>query len=165
MRIKRHQAAHQVFQFAHVARPGIGLHHVQRLAVETLAVKPFLFRHLHEVPDEIGNIFRAVAQRRQAQRHDIEAIIKIFAEQALIDQVLQILVGGSNDAHVGADRRAPADRRIFALLQHAQKAGLCIHRHVADFVEEQRATLGLFETTGRAVLRTGKGALLVTEQF
>ena len=56
-----------------------------------------------------------------------------------------------DDADIGLDRRAAADRRIFALLQHAQEPGLRLHRHVADLVEEQRAALGLLETAGRAL--------------
>jgi hypothetical protein len=31
------------------------------------------------------------------------------------------------------------------LLQHAKKSGLRFHRHVADFVKEQRAAFGLLE--------------------
>ena len=64
LRIKRHQAADQVFQLAHVARPGIGLHDLQRLALETLAFQTFLFALLDEVAHQIGNILGAVPQRR-----------------------------------------------------------------------------------------------------
>ena len=92
----------------------------------------------------------ALAQRRQPHRHDIQAEEQILAEQALLDQQAQILVGGGDDAHVGLDRRAAADRRVFALLQHAQQPRLRLHRHVADLVEEQRAALGLLEAAGAA---------------
>jgi hypothetical protein len=51
------------------------------------------------------------------------------------------------------------------MLQDAQQAGLRLHRHVADLVKEERATFGLLETAGGAVLRAGEGALLVPEQF
>ena len=77
----------------------------------------------------------------------------------------QILVGGGDDADIGLDRRAAADRRVFALLQHAQQTGLRLHRHVADLVEEQRAALGLFEAAGGALVGAGEGPLLVAEQF
>ena len=115
--------------------------------------------------NEIGDIFRAVAQRRQPKRHDVEAIVKVFAEKALIDQVLQVFVGGRDDAHVGADRRPSAHCRILTLLQHAQEARLRVHRHIADFVEEERTAFRLFEAAGRTVLRAGERALLVTEKF
>ena len=74
-------------------------------------------------------------------------------------------MGGGDDAHVGLDRRATTDGRVFALLEHAQQAGLRLERHVADLVEEQRAALGLLEAALRALLRAGEGALLVAEQL
>ena len=107
----------------------------------------------------------ALAQRRQAQRHDIEPVIKILAEQALADQLAQVAVGGGDDAHIGLDRRAPADRGVFALLQHAQQPRLRFQRHVADFVQEQRAAFGLLETADAAIGGAGEGAALMAEQF
>ena len=105
---------------------------------------------LEEMADEVGDVLGALAQRRQPQRHDVEPEEQVLAEQALLDQGAQVLVGGGDDAHVGLDRRAAADGRVFALLQHAQQPRLRLHRHVADLVEEQRAALGLLEAAGRA---------------
>ena len=101
------------------------------------------------MPDQVGNVLGALAQRRQPQRHDVEAEVQIFAEQALLDQDTKILVGRGDDAHIGLDRRAAADGRVFALLQNAQQPRLRFHRHVADFVQEQRAAFGQLETAGR----------------
>ena len=75
------------------------------------------------------------------------------------------LLRGGDDAHVGLDRGAAADRGVFALLQHPQQAGLRLHRHVADFVEEQRAALGLLEAARGAGVGAGECAALVAEQF
>ena len=104
-------------------------------------------------------------KRRQAQRHDVEAEEQVFAERALLNGVAQILVGGGDDADVGLDRRAAADGRVFALLQHPEQARLRLHRHVADLVEEQRAALGLLEAARRARVGAGEGALLMAEQL
>ena len=49
--------------------------------------------------------------------------------------------------------------------QHAQQACLQVERHVADFVEEQRAVLGLFEAALAGRLRAGERAAFMTEQF
>ena len=67
--------------------------------------------------------------------------------------------------HVGLDRGAAANRRIFALLQHAQKAGLGLHRHVADFIEKQGSAFRLFKAADGAGGGAGEGALLVAEQL
>ena len=125
----------------------------------------FARRLAQEVAHEIADVLGTLAQRRNAQRHDVEAIEEIFAEKALLDLRAQIAVRGGDDAHVGLDGRAPADGRILALLQHAQKTRLCLERHVADLVEEQRAAFGLLEAALRSRLSAGEGALLVAEQF
>ena len=83
----------------------------------------------------------------------------------LFYRFFQIRVGCGDNANVGADRRAPADGGVFALLQDPQKAGLGIHRHVADLIEKQRAALGLFETAGSPRLGAGEGAALMAEKF
>ncbi len=60
---------------------------------------------------------------------------------------------------------AAADGGVFALLENPQQAGLRLHRHVADLVEEERAAFRLFETAGVAGRRAREGALLVAEQI
>ena len=60
-------------------------------------------------------------------------------------------------------RRAP-DRIDLALLQRAQQLDLGVHRQFADFVEEQRAAVGLGELADVLFVGAGEGALLVAEQ-
>ncbi len=74
-------------------------------------------------------------------------------------------MGGGDDPDVGADRRAPADRGVLALLQDPQQARLRLQRHVADLVQEQRAALRLLEAAGGAHGGAGEGPLLVAEQL
>ena len=84
---------------------------------------PIHYGHLRlaqEVADKIGNVLHPFAQRRQAQRHDVEAIVQILAEHTLMNQLAQVAVGGGDNAHIGLDRGAPAHGGIFALLQNAQ---------------------------------------------
>ena len=138
---------------------------VQRCLVDLLRRQALALDHGEEMPDQIGNILGALAQRRQPQRHHVEAEEQILAEQPLLDELPQILVGRGDDAHIGLDRRAAADRGVLALLQHAQKPRLRLHRHVADLVEEQRAAFGLLEAAGAARVGAGEGALLVAEQL
>ena len=57
------------------------------------------------------------------------------------------------------------DAVILAVLQHAQQTHLQIRRHIADFVQEQRAAFGLLKATLSCGLRAGERAALVAEQF
>ena len=130
----------------------IALEPLDRGRLDLLRRQPFALGKREEVADEVGNVLDALAQRRQPQRHDVEAEEQVLAEQALLDQDAQVLVGRGDDADVGLDRRAAADGRVLALLEHAQQPGLRLHRHVADLVEEQRAAFGLLEAAGTAAL-------------
>src|SRR3546814_5421369 len=96
--------------------------------------------------DEVGNVVGALAQRRQPDRHDVEAIEQILAEGALTDELAQVAVRRGDDPHVRLDRRAAADGGVLALLQHTQQPRLGLERHVADLVEKQRAALGLLRS-------------------
>ncbi len=118
--IECRQPAREVFEFAHVAGPAVLLEAFQRQRIQLLRRQTVLLRQREEMPDQIGQILDPFAQRRQAQRHHVEAEEQIFPEQALLNQDTQILVACSHDAHVGLDRRAAADGGVFALLQHAQ---------------------------------------------
>ena len=156
----------QVLEFAHVARPVMGL-------------QPFLCRRRQplrrcvkfrrgrgeEARCEQRHVLAAFAQRRQAQPHHVEPMQQIRAEAPVGNQRFQRLVRGRDHAHVHADQFAPADAEEFAFCQHAQQARLQRRRHVADLVEEQRSTIGLFEAPDMALGRAGERAGLVAEQF
>jgi hypothetical protein len=58
-----------------------------------------------------------------------------------------------------------ADPVELAVGQDAQQAGLEFRRHVADFVEKQRAAVGLLEAPPARGGGAGEGAALVAEQF
>ena len=98
------------------------------------------------MPDQIRDVFRTFAERRNADRNDVQAIEQILAEQTLGDQLPKIAIGRGDDPDIGADRCPAADGHIFPALQHAQKPRLRLKRHVADFVQKQSAAFGLFET-------------------
>ena len=114
---------------------------------------------------QIGDIFRAFAQWREANRHNIEAEEQILAKGSLLDGEAEVLVCRGDDPDVGLDRRPSADGRVFALLQDAKKPSLGFHRHIADFVEKQGPAFRLLKASHGAGGSAGEGALLVAEEF
>ena len=63
-------------------------------------------------------------------------------------------------------RLIAAERHHFALLDHAQQAGLQHQRHVADFIEKQCAAVGLQNLPDPAFLhRAGERAARIAEQL
>ena len=83
----------------------------------------------------------------------------------LAHRVGEIAVRGGDDPDVDRHRPGAADAVDHALLNGAQQLGLQPHVHFGDFVEQQRAAIGLLEFADAARHRAGKRALLVAEQL
>ena len=108
---------------------------------------------------------RALAQRRQPDRERVDAVIQIFAEPRVAHELIERPVGRRDQPEVDFDRRVAAEPLEPALFEHAQELGLRDERHVADFVEEQRAVVRELEPARLAVVRAGERALFVAEDF
>ncbi|MNQ89798.1 hypothetical protein D3C85_1051150 [compost metagenome] len=74
-------------------------------------------------------------------------------------------MGGCQYPYIHRDRLATTDTLDMFLLQKAQQIGLQFQWQVADFIEEQGATMGRLDAPALALVSAGKGALLVPEQF
>ncbi|OKO20268.1 hypothetical protein AM484_002319 [Pseudomonas aeruginosa] len=120
---------------------------------------------LNQFVEQQGDVFHPLAQRRHLDGEYVEAVVEVFAESAVLDHLLEVLVGRGDDPHVDVLRLVAADPFEGALLQHAQQLDLHRQRHVADLVEEQGAAVGQLEASGTTGDGTGEGALLVAEQF
>ena len=80
----------------------------------------------------------AVAQRRQRDGDDVDAIVEVLAKASLGDFLGQVAIGGGDQADVDPDRLVAADAAQLALLQDAQKLGLQADVEVGDLVEKER---------------------------
>src|SRR5205814_7638246 len=133
--------------------------------VDRLDRQPLTSRYRDKVAYQSGDVGTSLAQRRQPDRSDIQAIEQIIAKLSLPDQLRRVAMGRRDDPDIGADRDSPANRRIFALLQDAQQPGLRLGRHVADLVEKQRAALGLLKASHISRGGAGESTLFVAEQL
>ena len=95
---------------------------------------------------------------------DVQAVVEVLAEAALLDRAAQVDVGGGHDAHVHLDRVHAAQAHELALLHDAQQLGLGLEGDVADLVEEERALVGQLEEALLGVDGAGEGALHVAEE-
>ena len=78
-------------------------------------------------------------QRRQRDVHDVDPVVEVFAESALLDGRLEIAVGRHDHPDIDRELFAAADGPHGALLEHAQQLGLEPQGHVPDLVQEDRA--------------------------
>src|SRR5262245_51189447 len=118
-----------------------------------------------EIFGQGANILRPLAKRRNANRNDAQAVIQIFAELVLRDQVCEVAVRCGNDPHRNADRLFAADSLELALLQHAQQFGLRRFVQIANLVQENAAAVGEFKLSSARRSGAGESAFLVTEEF
>src|SRR5215469_6334749 len=96
--------------------------------------------------DQQRNIALPLAQWRNDQARDGDAVEKIGTETAGLNLAGQVSICECEDAHIDAARLSVADTIDDPFLQHAQQQGLRIERYLADFVEAKRAAMCEFET-------------------
>src|SRR5688572_23986747 len=111
------------------------------------------------------NVVDALAQRRDGDRKNIQAIVQIRSERSVFDHLRKIAVRGRDDPHVHPLGPRAAEALKLTLLQDAQQLGLYFRGDIADLVQEQRALVRELETADPLRRRTGKRTLLMSEQF
>src|SRR5579872_2946645 len=164
--IDDHHALDGVAKLADVAGPVVGgQRRVSRLRKpgDVFAVARGHF--FEEVVHQQGYVDFALAQRRQHDVDDVQAVEQIFAKRALLDHGFQVGVRCRDHPHVDFDRLVRPHARDLAVFQHAQQLDLRVHRHFADFVEKQRAAVGIFELADAPPLGPRERALFMPEQL
>ena len=158
-----HRPLARVGQLAHVARPAAArqlvVHGGRHLEVTALGEAG------HEVSDQRGDVLPPLAQRRQRQLDDVQAIQQIAAQRPLGGAGVDVLVGGRQHAHVDRDRGVAADDVDHVLLQHPQQLALQRQRQLGDLVEEQGPAGGLAEASRPIADRPGERPAHVPEQL
>ena len=71
---------------------------------------------IDKVFDQQADVFLAIAQRRNLQRKNIDAIVQVGAERAGFNARGQVPVRGHNDSNIGANRLIAADTLKFPFL-------------------------------------------------
>ena len=159
-------ALQDVLQLADVPGPSIGdeaSHGLPAHSVDPLADASgeLVDQEPHEQRDVLG----AVAERRERDREDAEAVVEVFAEGLVVDGLEQVAVGGGDDPDVDRQRRAAADALDLALLEDAEELGLGLQGEIADLVEEEGPAVGQLEAADPPGEGAGEGAFLVAEQL
>ena len=142
-----------VGQFSDISRPGVLQQQISGLDRELLRHPAGLpvalgVDALQNVIDQQAEIARPLAERRQAQNADCQPMEQVLSKALLGDFVLQVPIGGGNDANVdglGPCRAEPLDSPF---LQAAQEFDLGGQGQLTDFVEEQAAGVSRFEIAG-----------------
>src|ERR1700678_2901488 len=102
-------------------------------------------------------------QGRQNDLKNVQPVIKILTEQALPYAVLEVHICCGDDADIETDPFVATQPLNLLLLQNTQQ--FCLHgkRHIAYFIEENRAMVGRFKLPDPALDCPGKSAPHVAE--
>ena len=108
----------------------------------------------------------ALAQGGQVHGQAVDAVIQVTAKAPLLCRLAQVAVGGAHQGKVHLHRPATPQGRDRSFLQDAQQAGLHGQRHVANFIQKERAAIGLTQATQAALfLGAGEGAGGIAKEF
>ena len=114
---------------------------------------------------ERQNVVAPLAERRNVNVEDVQPVVEVRTEFPLRNRIVQISIGGGDDADVDADRPRASQSQELTLLEHAQELRLRRRRHLGDFVEEQHAARGQFNLARLRLLRASERSTLESEQL
>src|SRR5215510_314401 len=161
-----HRAFDDVAQLADVAGPVVTEQQslcLRRHALDA-AVEP-LIEVADEMSDERQYVLTAFAQRRQRDRHYVQAVEEVFAEAPPLNLALQVAVGRGDDPHGDLFLLHAADAPEPFLFEDVEQTRLNRRLHLCNFVEEDRALMRQLEQPGLAGYCASERALLVAEEL
>src|SRR5215831_2554136 len=133
-------APHQILQLASIAGQ---LELSQRLekvfADGNLLVAQKLFVFPYEVPDQRLNVGASLAQRRNVNRQNVQAVKQIVAELAGRNHCFKVPVGSRNHAYVDWRLSVFTNGEHPVFLKHTQQLGLQPQIEIADLVKKKYA--------------------------
>ncbi len=157
---------HHVLEFPDIAGPGIALEHVHDGQRE---MRPAVAAPRRELAEKVRrqrqDVFLTLAQRRQEDGKDIEAVKEVAAKAALRHHPLEVAVGGGDDAHVRPQRLHAAQTLEDPFLEHAEQLGLRQERKLAHLVQKKGAPARQLEASLARLGRAGERAALVAEKL
>ena len=164
--MQRQGTGNFIAQLTDVAWPGVSQQAGQRVIRQPGPGVAELGGHVHQqLLRNRRDVGHALAQRRHGDADAREPVIQIFAEQAVAHALLQLAVGGGNDAHVHLNGAHAPHGPHLALLQHAQQLDLERRRGFANFIQKHGAAVATLEQAWVVLERAGKRPALVAEQL
>lgn len=159
-------ALDEVFQLTHVAGPVVLLQERQKPGTERERLAVLRAEAGQELVGQGEDILRAGPQRRNMDADHVEPVEKVGAEQAPLDLLFQVAVGGHQQPEIQLDLPGAGEALDGLFLNELQELGLDVGRQLADLVEKQRAVVGKLDFADlSAGSRAGESALFVAEQL
>src|SRR4030095_13810700 len=117
------------------------------------------------VIDQQTDVAVTLAQRWKYERHHVEAVKKILPEFAGLHFLLEVAVGGRDEADIYAHVGESADAFEGLLFEKPQQLRLKASGNLADLVEKHGAGIGWLEQNTFSLPAVRECAALVAEEF
>jgi hypothetical protein len=150
-----------VGQLTNVSRPLVGLKRLGCRPGEPLAVG---LLPSQEMPGQWQDIVQTLTQRRYFDRNDIQPIVEVPAKTTGLHVSKEGSIRCCQKAIVHCNFFVAAERSDTIGLNGTQQCRLQIERHISDFIEKERAALGLAEPSQAFVTAPPK-ALFVPKKL
>src|SRR6267154_5241614 len=161
-----HGPLDDVLELPNVPWPVVRLEERQRGPADLPdALAGFRGKPLDQIFDQERDVFGTLAERRDVDRKDVEPVKQILPECSCGNRFRQVAVGRRQEADVHVNRVAVAHALDLVILKDAEQGDLGFRRQIADFVEENRATVGGFESPQTSLQRARERALLVAKEL
>src|SRR5208337_1911692 len=118
-----------------------------------------------EVAAEIFNVATAFAERRHAQIHHIDTVVKILAERAGLDLGFQMAVGRAHHPHLDLLVFLSADAAELPILQELQELRLQGWVELGNLIQKQGAAVGQLDPPWLGAKGAGEGSFFVAKQL
>src|SRR6185436_7688787 len=102
---------------------------------------------VEEELDQHREISLALAQQRQAQVENVDAVEEILAEQSQRHVLAQVAMRRRDQPDIDLDRNVRSQRFDRSILEDAQQLGLRRRRQLGDLVEKQSSAVGRAEAS------------------
>src|SRR5262249_45857763 len=118
-----------------------------------------------KILSESWNVVATIAECRHLDGDYIQTEIKILTEPARLDFRRQIFMCGADESNIDRHSFVCAQTLNDSFFQYAKHFRLRSCVHIADLIQKQRPTVGLFELPFSTSGRAGECSFFVTEQF
>lgn len=154
-----------LLQFPYISRPTVSQQHLLCRFVKIQDLFPEQSARL--LPEKIRQrqyILQAIMQCRYGDGKILKAIKQVLPETLFRNSLLQILIGGRNDAHIHQPVPLSAYRTIPPFLHGTQQHPLRFYRKVLHLIHEQGASLRFLKISCLFLCGSGKRPLDMAEK-
>src|SRR5487761_278183 len=160
------RALQHIAQLTHVSRPRIRLEQLHYFRIHTGRMTAVLAIDVRkQLLDKQRQIVLVIAQRGQVDMEHIETEIKVLPKVPERYGLLRIFIRRREDANVDGRFDLAPNPPDLVVFQHAQKLGLRLRGHFADFIEQQRSAVGKLEAAEPAFGGACERAFFVAENL